>query len=157
VNSVFNSTYTNYVLHLRASATVANAIVQMRMRTVATQEAAAAYNYANGGSWVTAGPTYNWASFSSTSPFAPDTAFWTGIYAGNGYSGSSRIDIFSPNVARVTRIMLQSYNDYDGTRYNVSMSGTGDLQTTTQYTGFRFYPVAGTIAGEYTLYGYRIA
>lgn len=154
VNSVFDSDYTNYVLHLRASATVANADVRIRMRTVAAQEAGAVYNHGWGGSWVSGGPTYNFANYYVTNPFAPDTSWFAGVFPSVGYSGTARLDIFSPNVARATRIAGQSYTDF-ATVYNVALTGSGEVGTTTQYTGFRIFPVAGTIAGEYTLYGYN--
>jgi hypothetical protein len=155
VNNVFSSDYPSYVLHFRASATVANAIVQLRMRTVAAQEAGAVYNFGWNGQWVSAGPVYNEGAFSTANPFAPETAFYSGISAGNGYSGSSRIEIYSPNATRQTRITGQSYADYTGAFYNVVLAGSGEVSTSTAYTGFRIYPVAGTIAGEYTLYGYK--
>jgi hypothetical protein len=155
VNSVFSSDYTNYLLTFRASATVANAIVQLRMRTVATQEAGAVYNFGWNGQWVSAGPVYNEGAFSTANPFAPETAFFSGISAGNGYSGTSRVEIYSPNATRATRITGQSYTDYTGTFYNVVLAGSGELSNNTAYTGFRIFPIAGTISGEYTLYGYK--
>jgi hypothetical protein len=155
VNSVFSSDYTNYLLTFRASATVANAIVQLRMRTVAAQEAGAVYNFGWNGQWVSAGPVYSEGAFSTANPFAPETGFFSGITAGNGYSGTSRVEIYSPNATRATRITGQSYNDYTGTFYNVVLAGSGEVSTNTAYTGFRIFPVAGTISGEYTLYGYK--
>jgi hypothetical protein len=157
VNSVFSSTYTNYLLLLRSSQTVANGAFQLRMRTVAAQYAGAAYDYGWGGSYVNATPTYFFGAYSATNPFAPDTSFWTGMTAANGYSATSKIDIMSPNEARETRIFGQGYTNYQGTYYNVAVEGSGNLGTTTQYTGFRIFPVSGTSAGEYQLYGYRIA
>jgi hypothetical protein len=156
VNGVFSSLYTNYVLHLRSATTSgATASVNVRMRTALAQEAGSVYNFAHAGSWVNSGPVFQFGQFSVTNPFTPETSFWTGINAGLTYSGSSRIDIFSPNVARQTRFMSQSWVDYDGARYNVAMSATGEVGTNTQYTGFRLFPQAGTISGEYILYGYR--
>lgn len=155
VNNVFSADYTNYVILFRSSQTTANGALQIRMRTVGAQEAGAVYNYAWGGSYVGAGPAYNFGGFSVTNPFAPDTAFFTGISAGNGYSGTSRLEIHSPNAARATRLLCQAYTDYTGTFYNVAISGSGEVATSTQYTGFRIYPVAGTASGQYTVYGYR--
>jgi hypothetical protein len=155
VNSVFSSNYTNYLLTFNVSATVANAIVQLRMRTVAAQEAGAVYNFGWNGQWVSAGPVYNEGAFSTANPFAPETAFFSGVSAGTGYSGTSRVEIYSPNATRQTRITGQSYTDYTGTFYNVVLAGSGEVSTSTAYTGFRIYPAAGTISGEYTLYGYN--
>jgi hypothetical protein len=157
VNSVFSSTYNNYVLVMRQSQTVANASMCIRMRTVGAQENAAVYNYGWGGNYVTAGPGYNWAGYALSNPFSPDTLFFTGMTPGNGYSAHTRLEIMSPNQTRETRILGQAYNNYTGTYYNVAISGTGEVATTTAYTGFILFPFTGTASGEYALYGYRIA
>jgi hypothetical protein len=155
VNGVFSSNYSNYLLLLRSSQTVANGSLIIRMRTVSAQEAGAVYNYGFGGAYVGAGPVYNFGGFAQTNPFGPDTGFFGGITPGNGYSGNSRFDIYSPNEARATRFAGQGYTDYTGTWYNASLLGNGEVATNTQYTGFRLFPNAGTAAGEYTVYGYR--
>jgi hypothetical protein len=154
VNSVFSSDYTNYVLHVRAAATVANANCFIRMRTVAAQESGTVYSYGLSGTWVSAGPVYSSGGYATTNPFAPDTSLFIGP-AGTGYSITSRIDIFSPNATRQTRFHAQLWSEYSGTFYNVALSGTGEVATSTAYTGFRLFPQAGTISGEYTLYGYN--
>lgn len=155
VSSVFTSDYTNYLLHLRASATVANANVVVRMRTNAGQDAGNVYNYSWGGNFVAAGPVYTWGSYAGTNPFAPETSMFSGMLIGNGYSGTTRLEFFSPNLARATRMNGQSYVDYTGTHYNVTLTAAGEVSNTTIYTGFRIFPIAGTIAGEYALYGYN--
>jgi hypothetical protein len=157
VNSVFSSTYKNYLLLLRVSQTVASGSMLLRTRTVATQENGSVYDFGYGGSYVGVGPSYNFAGFSTTNPFAPDTSFFTGMSTGNGYSGQSRIDIMSPNEARETRFQTQAFTNYTGFWYNVAIAGSGQVATTTAYTGFRLFPVTGTSSGEYALYGYRIA
>jgi hypothetical protein len=157
VNSVFSSTYTNYLLVLRVSQTVATGSTVFRMRTVSTLETGSVYSYAWAGTYIGVGPVYNFAGYATTSPFAPGTEMFAGIAAGAGYSGNARIDILSPNVARGTRIQGQAYTDYSGTYYNTALTAGGEVGTSTQYTGFRLYPSAGTASGEYALYGYRIA
>lgn len=157
VNSVFSSTYTNYVLVLRVSQTVANGSSLLRMRTVAAQESSSVYNHGWGGGYVSSVPAYNWDGFSFSNPFSPDNYFYLGMSPGVGYSSTCRLEIMSPNVARTTRFTGQAYTDYTGTWYNTSLAGSGEVGTSTQYTGFRFYPAAGTASGEYTIYGYRIA
>ena len=157
VNSVFSSTYTNYVLVLRVSQTVATGSTVFKMRTVSTLESGSIYSYAWGGTYIGVGPVYNFAGYATTSPFAPATEMFAGIAAGAGYSGTARIEIQSPNVARGTRMLGQAYTDYSGTYYNTSLTAGGEVSSSTQYTGFRLYPSAGTASGEYQLYGYRIA
>jgi hypothetical protein len=155
VNSVFSSDYTNYLLLLRCAQTVANGSTVIRMRTVAAQENGSVYNYGWGGAYVSSGPAFNFGGYALSNPFTPDNAFFSGISAGTGYTGSARLEIMSPNVARATRFIGQAFTDYTGLYYNVSLSGAGEVATLTQYTGFRLFPVSGTISGEYTLYGYN--
>lgn len=157
VNSVFSSTYTNYLLVLRVSQTVATGSTVFRMRTAGAADSGAIYSYAWGGTFIGVGPVYNFAGYATTNPFSPATEMFTGIAAGAGYSGTARIDIQSPNVARGTRMLGQAYTDYSGTYYNTALTAGGEVSSVTQYTGFRLYPTAGTASGEYALYGYRIA
>lgn len=154
INGVFSSNYDNYKLIIRSSQTVATGNNFFRLRTASTVETANLYNYATYGAWVAAGPTYQNGNYANTSPFAPDSAFYFGG-VGNGYSVSAEYDIFSPNETRSTRISGSFYLDYSGTLYNVAMQSIGELQTTTAYTGLRIYPSAGSMAGEYWIYGYR--
>lgn len=158
VNSVFSSDYTNYRLVVRIAVTGANnSSLCLRMRTVAAQENGAVYNYGWGGSYVQAGPVFQWGGYSISSPFAPDTFFFAGTTPGIGYSGQATIDIFSPNVARETRFIGQGWTDYTGTNYNVMLHGGGQIGTSSVYTGFRIFPstATGSYTGEYTLYGYN--
>lgn len=156
VTSVFSSDYDNYKIIIRSNQTVATGNNRFRMRTASTVETAGLYNYATYGSWVAAGPTYNFNNFATTNPFAPDTAFYFGG-VGNGYSVTATYDIFSPNETRNTRISGSFYLDYSGSVYNVAMQSVGELQTSTAYTGIRIYPDSGSMAGEYWIYGYRNA
>ena len=158
VNSVFSSDYTNYRLIIRVAVTGQNnSSLLLRMRTVAAQENAAVYNYGWGGSYITTGPTFNYAGYSSNNPFTPDTAWFAGASPGIGYSGTTSIDILSPNATRQTRFVGQSYTDYTGAIYNVAINGAGEVGTSTAYTGFRIFPstASGSYTGEYALYGYN--
>lgn len=155
VNSVFSSEFTNYLVNLRVSQSSTTGSTVIRMRTASSLESSAVYNYSWGGSYVAAGPGYNWNLYSTTNPFSPDTLFWTGMTPASGYSATSRIEIHSPNVARETRFIGQGFTNWTGTYYNVAVSGTGEVGTATQYTGFRLYPTAGSITGEYFVYGIR--
>lgn len=157
VNGVFSSLYTNYRIYIRASCTVANAVgVAMRMRTASTIQSSALYNFGWGGHYIGSGPSYNWAGYAVANPFSPEQSFFLGGAPGNGYSSTIQFDLYSPNVARQTRFTGQAYTDYTGTYYTTSLSGSGELSDSSSYTGFRLWSYAGTIAGEYVIYGYRI-
>jgi hypothetical protein len=156
--SVFTSEFRNYLLILHAEQTVANTNVEMRLISgTNTIETGAYYNNKLGGYYVASGPVYYWAGYSATNPFSPSTVWFTGMAIGSGgYSANARIDIMNPNIAdQETRYFVQSYADWTGTYYDVSLSGGGHLATGTQYTGLRIMTSGGTTALTYKLYGYR--
>jgi hypothetical protein len=157
VNSVFSSTYKNYVLILRIEQTTAAGSFLIRLRTTGAQEAGAVYNMYYGGGYVGAGPSYNWNGYSSTPPATPDTYYFSGMVPASNYNSGSRHEIMNPQAAQATRFLSQSFTSYQGTYSNVALTGSGSVENTTSYTGFRLFPITGTSSGEYQLYGYRIA
>lgn len=155
VLSVFSSTYRNYRLECDWTQTTANGELQIQFFSgTSTLYNSATYNYAYGGSYVSAGPVYGFGAFAVTNPFAPATAMTIG-FAGTGYTANAWLDLFTPNIATSTRFLGQNYTSYTGVYYNASMHGSGGVETTTQFTGFRFIPTAGTSTINYRLYGYR--
>lgn len=158
ISSVFTSEYRNYLIIVHAEQYTANTSVSMRLLTgTNTPLTSAVYNNKLGGYFVASGPVYYWAGYSATNPFAPDTSWFTGMsISSGGYSANARIDILNPNVVdQETRYLVQSYADYTGTYYDVSLSGGGHVGTGTQYTGLRFITSGGTTDINYKLYGYR--
>ena len=156
--SVFTSEFRNYLLIIHAEQYTANTAVEMRLISgTNTIETGAVYNNKLGGYYVASGPVYYWAGYSATNPFAPGTAWFSGMpISSGGYSANARIDILNPNVLnQETRYFVQSYSDYTGTYYDVSLSGGGHVGTATQYTGLRILTSAGTTDINYKLYGYR--
>jgi hypothetical protein len=158
LSSVFTSEFRNYLIIVHAEQYTANSNVSLRLLTgTNTPETAAVYNNKLGGYYVAAGPNYYWGGYSATNPFAPDASWFVGLtMSSGGYSSNSRIDILNPNISgQETRFFAQSYSDYSGTYYDVSLSGGGHISTSTQYTGLRFITSAGTSDINYKLYGYR--
>lgn len=157
VQSVFTSDYRNYRLVWYASQTVANGDFSIQFYTgTNTPATTAVYGYAWGGSWATATPTYSWAAYSQTSPFTPSTLLYLGATIGTGYSAHGWLDIYTPQIANTsTRFMGQAFCAYTGLYYNLALHGSGGAETSSQYTGFRFIPSAGTATVTYRLYGYR--
>jgi hypothetical protein len=157
INSVFSSTYKNYVVLLRVSQTVAGGSFMLRLRTVSTLESGNVYNHGFGGAYVGSGPTYIWNAYSFSNPTSPDSTYFTGLVPGSGYGGNGKTEIMSPQEATFTRFLSQAWTPYSGTYNNVAITGSGSVENTTQYTGLRIFPNAGTSSGEYAIYGYRIA
>lgn len=158
LTSVFTSEFRNYLIIVHCEQYNANGSILMRLLTgVNTPETNAYYNNKLGGYYVAPGPIYYWNGYSATNPFAPDTSWFTGMaISSGGYSANARIDILNPNVLnQETRYFVQSYSDYSGAYYDISLSGGGHIGTATQYTGLRFFNNGGTTDINYKLYGYR--
>lgn len=157
VQSVFTSDFRNYRLEWYASQATATSSVFIQYFTgTNTPVTTAIYNYQWGGSYIAAGPTYYFAGYATTNPFAPATNLYLGATMAATYSSHGWLDILAPQVASVsTRAIGQALSAYDGTYYNTTLHGGGNLETASQYTGFRFIPSAGTQTITYRLYGYR--
>lgn len=156
INGVFTSDYDNYRLIIRSSQTVANGNNFIRVRTASTVETGNVYNYSTYGQWVSPGPVFQFGGYATTNPFAPDTAFYIGA-VGTNYSVTGVWDIMSPNETRNTRFLGNWYTEYSGSNYNTAMQSLGEISNGNAYTGLRIYPSAGSMAGEYWIYGYRNA
>lgn len=157
VQSVFTSDFRNYRLVWYASQASATCALQIQWFTgTNTPTTTGVYGYGWYGNWATATPTYQFASYAQTNPFAPATTLWLGADIAATYSAHGWLDIQSPQVANVsTRYMGQTLSAYTGGNYNTALTGIGGTETATQYTGFRFIPSAGTSTITYRLYGYR--
>lgn len=156
VQSVFTSDYRNYRLMWYASQATANASFSIQFYTgTNTPYTSAFYNYGWGGSYVSAGPVYGFGGFSASNPFAPDTLLYLGSSIASTYSAHGWLDIYAPQTTTSTRVAGQAFTPYTGVYYNTALHGTGAVEASTQFTGFRFIPSAGTTTITYRLYGYR--
>lgn len=157
VESVFTSDYRNYRLDWYVSmAGAAGGVFLQVYSGTNTPLTTSTYQYQWAGTYVGSGPTYNFAGWATTNPFTGNTALYLGATPYQGYSAHGYVNIYSPQVANVsTRFLGQAINPYTGSYYNANLTGGGNIETTTQYTGFRFYTDAGTQTITYRLYGYR--
>lgn len=157
VESVFTSDFRNYRIVWEATQASANGVLQIQLYTgTNTPATTGIYGYGWGGSWVSSTPSYNYGAYSTTNPFSPDTILWVGATIGTSYSAHGWLDIFSPQISGTsTRFTGQAFSAYTGTWYNTALVGSGGVETTSQYTGFRWIPSAGTTTITYRVYGYR--
>jgi hypothetical protein len=142
VNSVFNSTYTNYRIILRITGTSAggDAAVRMRMRVSGTDSTT---NYIDQriysfGTSVGAEQTTNWAPI-DINPAYPDQA--------------SSFDIFNPALAKHT-IASGLYSKTNNAGVSIQVNISQWHYAATVYDGFSLTPTSGNITGTVEIYGY---
>jgi hypothetical protein len=144
-DSVFTSTYANYVIMAVYSSTAgANTTLQLR----ASGTSATGNNY-----------SYQSMQANGTSVTGARTTNNTGFEAGgtNGSDTSTTIiTLFQPQVAAGTNLQA-SYN-YSGGNFQTPVNAEikGNHSVATAYDGFILSVGSGTITGSYTVYGYGV-
>jgi hypothetical protein len=147
VNSVFTSTYTNYLVVLSTTATsAAGASITMKLRASGT-DSSTTY-----GAWLmglnSAGTTTNNTS-SSTSFYLTESHSST--TAGFNFA---LVNLINPNLANDTLFNVQSHGLTTAAGQFLSTSGSGVHQTATAYDGFTIIRSSGTLTGAISVYGY---
>jgi hypothetical protein len=148
LNGVFNSIYTNYKIIIDFTGSSATSDVVMRMR-------------ANGSD--TAGTSYRYQRLRNTSTTVTGQAETSGVgtdewFLGENVTGADAgsaffdITILTPNVAKYTTFYSMSSNYSTA---SIGMYTAGVLRDSTQYDGFSFYAISGTITGSVSVYGYN--
>jgi hypothetical protein len=151
INSVFTSTYDNYLVYvtITAVATATDTDVLFRLRASGSDTTS---NYSR--HYKTWNPTDG--SAVGTGVSNQGEVYWfTGIGSSNPNSfGEMRL--FNPNRASVTSVAVNGYGVNNSTSQRTSF---GNFQQTgaTQFDGFTFYLAgAGTITGKVSVYGYNL-
>lgn len=137
VNGVFNSTFTNYKVLMDGTL---NGDTGIRFRMD---------NFT--------GLNYSWQwirGYGSTVQVVSEASVGTGIYvtSGDGDGLSFNADIFNPNKALKTSTVFQGFGSSGS---DFIYTGSGQVATTTQYTGFTLVPNSGLVSGTMKFYGYR--
>lgn len=148
VNSCFSATYDHYKLIVaNVTKTVAGALI-MRYRTGGVDNANAEYNYAQVGLYTNGTGANNSAN--------NDTLWNLGTYtsATGTYLEVVNVDIYNPFTTGRTYASGFAIGFNAATFYRTqAMTQYG----TYSFDGFTISPAAGTMAGKYAVYGYRIA
>lgn len=140
-DNVFTSTYTNYLLTIRAS-TTSNDILNLRLRTGGTS----------------ASTNYNWqqAQFDSTTSYVSRSTSQTSfqiLNATNGATAFTTVWLSGPQLAALTNIGTNQIHNYTTSTPGVAFY-YGNHSTATSYDGFELLMSAGSTTGTYTVYGY---
>jgi hypothetical protein len=148
LNGCFSSTYRNYKIIIDLTASSATSDIVMRMRAGGVNTAGTSYRYQrlrNVSTTVT--------GQAETSGVGTDEWFLgenvTGAEAGSAFFD---ITMITPNVAKYTNFYSMSSNYSTA---SIGMYTAGVLRDSTQYDGFSFYAISGTITGLVSVYGYN--
>lgn len=141
-DSVFTSTYTNYMMTITAT-TSTTATVRLRWRTSGSSNTTSNYNFTN-------------LRVQSTGPQGGLSSSQDRIdlhEGGQTNPYSTSLMIFSPQTATRTQVTTASWNNNaSATAYQTHFSA-GNFAADTQFDGVEIYPSAGNMTGSYTIYG----
>jgi hypothetical protein len=147
VNSVFTSTYTNYLVILSTTATsAAGASITMKLRASGTDSSSTYGAFLMG--LNSAGTTTNNTS-STTSWYLTESHSST--TAGFNYA---MVNLLNPNLANATLFNVQSLGLTTATGNYLSTTGSGVHDTASAYDGFTIIRSSGTLTGAISVYGY---
>ena len=149
VDSVFTSTYRNYLVHFSLASSATNDIgYYARLRASGTDTSSANYYFGMSGTTQ--------ASAAVNSGGNATTFFGLGDI-GEAFH-LTQLTFGSPQVAARTSLYASSQEAANNTSSNRGIQTFGGfLDVATQYDGFTLYPSSGTITGSYIVYGYSKA
>lgn len=141
-DSVFTSTYTNYVVKFRYTTSTTNSVA-FKLRASGTS-ASTNYNYqsTNG----------NGASTFASSATAQTSASMAILTNGSFFS-SATLDLFGPQLAEATTYTSLNMNSQGAYTAPLNYYIAGNHSTATAYDGIEILVSTGTMTGSYTIYG----
>jgi len=146
IDSVFTSTYQNYRIIIDITAASSNPIVLVRLRSGGSTDTATTYFY---GGW-----DVNAAAGTSGATAAGSQNNLFGFNANSAAAGAV-LDIMNPQLALNTKAMMHAMC-FEDPQYK-GRTVAGIKTTTTAYDGFAIATTAGTVSGNYWVYGYQKA
>lgn len=143
VDSVFSSTYQNYLILMAINSSSGSNAMNLRFRTSGTTNTTTNY----GSNWEYGAFGSGGATGQLGSAAGSDLAYISDVTGGGVYYAMT---VFNPQVSQRT---LAVYSGVQTNSYRV----TGALQfaATTSFDGISFISAAGTITGNISVYGYK--
>lgn len=140
-DSVFTSTYQNYLITFNCTSSATNPELRYYMRTSGTNNTTA--NYLNG---ITKGTEAN----ATSSTYTSGATYFVAGY-GQGIKSNQSIYIFAPQATAETTVNFT----YFGNSATTATWGAGGslFNATTSFDGIQFFPASGTLTGRYDIYG----
>ena len=153
VDNCFSSTYDNYKIMIQYLQNTSNSGCFLKFKDSGGVVSTASYGYRAAGNFRSGASNLftgysNIDNLTSTGGiFIASTGAATRAYA--------TAEIYSPNLAQQTNLMGQFMGVSDGTNIlqNITIGGWQD--STTQMVGLNIAPIAGTMTGVVTVFGYR--
>ena len=140
-DSVFTSTYQNYLITFNCTSSATNPELRYYMRTSGTNNTNA--SYLNG---IIKGTEANGLTAAYTSG---GTYFIAGY--GQGIKSNQTIYIFAPQATAETTV---NYTYFGNSATTATWGSGGSLfNATTSFDGIQFFPASGTLTGRYDIYG----
>lgn len=146
--NTFSATYQNYRIsyNVTAASTDSTAI-NVRLRASGTDSSAASYS--------NAGVTYQiGASTIGAANILGGTA-WQFTQFNSADRNEVVLEVYAPQLALDTNFMWKTYGRVGGSQGGGN--GNGEFRAATQFDSLTLFPSAGTITGNYQVYGYAIA
>lgn len=148
IRSVFSSSFRNYRVLVTHNFSTGGGIKLEMLSGTNTVESGSVYKYAGIG-YVSSGAAYNDGNSNNTSFLYPNQGGDT-----DAGSASFIMEFMNPNAAARTWIHTTGGFEWiDGTVYKRDYSC--EVNTATQYTGFKLSTTAGNIDGSISIYGYK--
>jgi hypothetical protein len=138
----FTSTYKNYRVIWRHTQNTSTGTINLRLRASGTNATGTDYSAFGLYSGYSAGPT----RINTTGATA-----WTLITVAAGNIGTYVIDILGPQVANQTIGFLDSFSTSAGDWVPVTIQHGQSIS----YDSIDFFPTAGTMTGQVSVYGYN--
>jgi len=144
--NTFSATYANYkiIFNVTAASTDSTAW-NVRMRASGTDSSAASYYYSVGGCKADA--------VTFVGAFGQGLTLATLGYIGSSDVNSMTLDVIAPQVTQNTQVLSAMRGRDSGGNY-AAMQGGFFFNATTSFDSLTIYPAAGTITGNYKVYGY---
>jgi len=146
VNTVFSSTYQNYVVQINLDSVSATGYQQLRMRVAGADDSTSNYFWSG---------IYN--SSSGTTPTGEGggtaTSFTYG-YMESTATGTATFDFANPFATKKTTY-TNLFSRATGVGNSLFYTNGGAFNATTSFTGFTIFPASGNITGTIRVYGVK--
>jgi hypothetical protein len=146
--NTFSATYQNYKIsyNVTAASTDSTAI-NVRLRASGTDSSAATYS--------NAGVTYQIGAATIGAANILNGTAWQFTQFNSSDRNEVVLEVFAPQLALDTNFMWSTYGRVGGSQGGGN--GNGEFRAATQFDSLTLFPSAGTITGNYQVYGYAIA
>ena len=144
----FSATYQNYkVSYNVTAASTDSTAIKVRLRASGTDSSSSVYS--------NAGVTYQLGASTIGAANIQSATAWQFVQFNSVDRNEVVLEVFAPQLALDTNFMWSAYGRVGGSQGGGN--GNGEYRAATQFDSLTLFPSAGTITGNYQVYGYAIA